>query len=127
MKANDTVVIDMTQYGINTMVGATAKKIDFYLNAYKTKADKKFGGGVGKKNLMSFTYKSIIKEDMFFSDNLNAAIEQPQRWEDFLEDCVVYATLHSHFNNAALPLIVEPFTRKHLIDAIDELINRKHH
>jgi hypothetical protein len=51
MKENNTVVINMTQYGINTMVGTTENKINFYLNAYKTKADKKFGGGIGKKIL----------------------------------------------------------------------------
>ena len=32
MKKNDTVVINMTQYGINTFVGTTDKKINFYLN-----------------------------------------------------------------------------------------------
>ena len=127
MKNNGTVVINMTQYGINTFVKTTAKKINYYLNEYKTQPDKRFGGGVGKKALMSFTFESIQKEDIFFSKNLNAAITMPQRWQDFLDDCVIYSTLHSHFNNTTPAMILEPLTRENFIEAIDELIKHNHH
>lgn len=127
MKKNDTVVINMTQYGINTFVETTEKKINFYLNEYKTQPDKRFGGGVGKKNLMALTFDSIQKEDIFFSKNLNAAITMPQRWDEFLEDCIIYATLHAHFNNTTPKTIKESTTERHFTEAIDELINNKYH
>ncbi len=126
MKKNDTVVINMTQYGINTLVETTEKKINFYLNEYKTQPDKRFGGGVGKKALMAFTFEAIQKEDIFFSENLNAAMTMPQRWDDFLEDCIIYATLHSHFNNTAPMTILEPLTKSYITEVIEELIKYKY-
>ena len=80
MKKNDTVVINMTQYGINTLVETTEKKINFYLNEYKTQPDKRFGGGVGKKALMAFTFEAIQKEDIFFSENLNGFFHSTYRY-----------------------------------------------
>jgi hypothetical protein len=127
MKKNDTIVINMTQYGINTFVETTEKKINFYLNEYKTQPDKRFGGGVGKKALMAFTLESIQKEDIFFSKNLNAAITMPQRWDDFLEDCIIYATLHSYFNNIVPSTLLEPLTKGYIKEVIEDLIKNKYH
>ncbi len=127
MKKNDTVVINMTQYGINTFVETTEKKINFYLNEYKTQPDKRFGGGVGKKALMAFTFDCIQKEDIFFTKNLFAVITMQERWQDFLEDCIIYATLHAHFNNTTPTTIKEPITERHFTEAIEELINNKYH
>ena len=76
---------------------------------------------------MAFTFDSIQKEDVFFSKNLNAAITMPQRWDDFLEDCIIYATLHSHFNNTAPLTVLEPLTKGYIIEVIEDLIKNKYH
>lgn len=123
MKKNDTVVIDMTQYGINTLVGTTEKKINFYLNEYKTQPDKRFGDGVGKKSLMAFTFDAIQKEDIFFSKNSFAVIIMQEHWQDFLEDCIIYATLDAHFNNTTPTTIKEPITESYIMEMIKEPIN----
>jgi hypothetical protein len=127
MKKNRAIVIDMIQYGINTFVETTEEKINFYLNEYKTQPDKRFGGGVGKKALMAFTFNSIQKEDIFFSKNSFAVITMQERWQDFLDDCIIYATLHAHFNNTKPTIIKEPITERHFIKAIEELTDNKYH
>jgi len=108
MKTEKTVILDMTKFGIKTLVGAKQKKIDFYLTSYRTQPDSRFGGGVGKKQLMTYTYNCIQAEDKFFDRYPEAAESDPQRWLDFLEDCIIYATLFSYLNDEPLSLVEEP-------------------
>ena len=107
MESEKAIYIDMTGYGITTIVGATQEKIDWYMNAYATQPDKRFGDGVGKKKLMTYTLKCIQREDRYFNQSpVLPALEQ-QRWLDFLEDCIIFATLHSFFNKVPVPLSPE--------------------
>ncbi|MEI6834924.1 MAG: hypothetical protein WCL28_13120 [bacterium] len=107
MESEKAIYIDMTYYGITTVVGATQEKIDWYMNAYATQPDKRFGDGVGKKKLMIYTLKCIKHEDRYFNQSpVLPALEQ-QRWLDFLEDCIIFATLHSFFNKVPVPLSPE--------------------
>ena len=108
MQTQKTVILDMTKFGIKTLVGAEHKKIDFYLTIYRTQPDSRFGGGVGKKQLMTYTYNCIQAEDKFFDRYPEAAESDPQRWLDFLEDCIIYATLFSYLNDEPLSLVEEP-------------------
>jgi hypothetical protein len=45
MKTQKTVKLDMTRFGIKTLVGAKQKKIDLYLTSYINKPGSRFGGG----------------------------------------------------------------------------------
>lgn len=107
MNSKNTVYIDMNYYGVTTLVGATQEKIDRYMNEYATQPDKSFGGGVGKKKLMKYMLQCIEQEDHYFNQSpILPALEQ-QRWLDFLEDCVIYSTLHSFLNKVPVPLSPE--------------------
>lgn len=125
MKNSDSVILDMTKHGINTVVETSQEKINYYLNEYKTQPDNKFGGGVGKKQFMAYTFFCIQLEEKFFSDNLNSIGIYCQRWEDFLEDCIIYATLYSHFNNTPLPLISNQLKLSDISQVFEVSVNNR--
>ena len=104
IKSRTPVVINMLGYNIKTFVSTTQEKIDWYFNEFKTQPDKKFGGGEGKVLLREFLFNTIQNEDEYFSFDISNAENSPTRWEEFLEDCVAFACLHSFLNNTALPI-----------------------
>ena len=104
IKSRTPVVINMLGYNIKTFVSTTQEKIDWYFNEFKTQPEKKFGSGAGKVILCDFLLNTIQKEDAYFSFDILNAEKSPTRWDEFLEDCVAFACLHSYLNKAALPL-----------------------
>jgi hypothetical protein len=98
------VVINMLSYNIKTLVSTTQEKIDWYFNEFKTQPDKKFGSGAGKSILCDFLLNTIQNEDAYFSLDILNAEKSPTRWDDFLEDCIAFACLHSYLNKTALPI-----------------------
>ena len=104
IKSRTPVVINMLGYNIKTFVSTTQEKIDWYFNEFKTQPDKKFGSGAGKSILCDFLLNTIQKEDAYFSFDILNAEKSPTRWDEFLEDCVAFACLHSYLNKTALPI-----------------------
>jgi hypothetical protein len=99
------ILLDMTVFGIKTFVGTTQEKIDWYFNEFKTQPDSKFGGGIGKRQLLLELKKILINEDKFFNKNISFKYTYKQRWENYLEDCVAFATLYSFMSDSDLPCI----------------------
>lgn len=99
------VTINMAIHGIKTLVATTQEKIDFYLDDYKSAPDKAFANGRGKMALKKIILPNIVAVDRYFDRNPSEISNQPQLWDDFLEDCIVYATLHSYLSGHPLPLV----------------------
>jgi hypothetical protein len=98
------VTIDMTKHGLKILVTTTQEKIHFYLEDYKNAPDKSFAHGCGKTALKKKILQNIMALDKYFDHNLNEISNRPQLWNDFLEDCIVYATLSSYLSGQPLPL-----------------------
>lgn len=106
MKIEKSVTIDMTKFGITTMVSTKQSRIDWYMNEYATRPDKLFGGGCGKEALMNHTYSEILYQDKYFNNSSNFADPRAyERWQYFLDSCIIYATLNSHFSGTSVPLV----------------------
>jgi hypothetical protein len=120
MKFEKTVTIDMRNFGISTVVSTKQSKIDWYMNEYATQPDEKFGGGSGKFALMIHTYDQILNEDKHFSTSVNfSAAEAYERWQYFLDGCIIYATLNAHFSGKPVPLVSDTqFADATLVSAI---------
>ena len=101
----NSVLINMTVYGIQTVVQTKQEKIDSYMQAFNTEPDERLGGGVGKQNYFFFTWELISKEDKYFTLNPICQITERQRWKEFLEDCVIYATLRSFLTGEPIPVL----------------------
>ena len=99
--------ISMTGYGLATIVQTSQEKIDWYMNEFATQPDKKFGGGIGKDALLEYLGHSLMTEDDFFNELGFNQLEYPGRWQDYLDDCVVFACLHSYLNGIDLPILDE--------------------
>ena len=99
--------IDMTGYGLATIVQTTREQILSYIHEFATQPDEKFGGGLGKDALLEYLGHSLMMEDDFFSESGFHQLEYPGRWQDYLDDCVVFACLHSYLNGIDLPMLDE--------------------
>ena len=108
MKSEGKVTIDMSKYGLTTVVGTYKSRLDWYANEYATQPDRKFGGGAGKKVLMEHTYREILMQDKYFNNSSSMASPNAYvHWQNFLEDCIIYATLEAHFSGNPVPLVLE--------------------
>ena len=107
MNANthELITIDMTTHGLKTLVTTTQEKIDFYMSDYKNAPDACFAYGRGKMALKNHIHQGIVAIDAYFDHTPNAINNQPKLWDDFLENCIVFATLHSHLSGEPLPIV----------------------
>lgn len=97
--------LSMTSFGINTVVITKHTRFDWYLNEYATQKDKKFGGGLGKKELLKRLEQLLPVEDKYFDLNPDQAVSTNQRWLDFCEDCIILATLSAFLKNKKIYLL----------------------
>jgi hypothetical protein len=100
------IVLEMTAYGIKTLVKTTQQKIDFYLKTFATEDDSKFCGGAGKQVFHQQLLQEMRYRDQQF-DNSPMLRMLPQLWNDFIEDCVMFACLDHFLTDRALPVGVD--------------------
>jgi hypothetical protein len=112
-KNPSTVTIDMMAHGIKTLVTTTQEKIDFYMDDYKNLPDASFASGRGKMALKNHIHQGILVVDAYFDCTPDAIKYQPKLWNDFLEDCIVFATLHAHLSGEPLPLVKQASQLQH--------------
>lgn len=114
MEQSKQVVISMLKFDIKTFVVASKKQMNWYRKEFMTQPDKRFGGGVGKKGLLSHYKVALPEEDAFFEqDPLNCLIYQ-QRWDEFLSDCVAMACLHEFLTKEPIEFIDQEIINKDL-------------
>ena len=107
------VTIDMTAHGVKTLVTTTQEKIDCYMEDYKKTPDASFASGRGKAALKNHIHQGILAVDAYFDCTPNAIKYQPKLWDDFLEDCIVFATLHAYLSGEPLPLVKQASQLQH--------------
>jgi hypothetical protein len=114
MEQSKQVVISMLKFKIKAFVATNKKKMDWYRKEFMTQPDKRFGGGVGKKGLLSHYKVALPEEDAFFEqDPLNCLIYQ-QRWDEFLSDCVAMACLHEFLTKEPIEFVDQEIVNKNL-------------
>jgi hypothetical protein len=104
-KQHSFITIDMKAHGVKTIITTTQEKIDFYMEDYKNSPDASFASGQGKMALKNFIYQAILAVDAYFDCTPHAISNQPKLWDDFLEDCIVFATLHAYLSGEPLPIV----------------------
>lgn len=87
--------VDMSRYGIGTVVLTEHEGLDEMMREYATTPDEIWCEGRGKKYLHKMLRKKLLKEDKYFDKNPKAIQRNSERWENFMDDCVIYATLNS--------------------------------
>ena len=98
-------VINMTEFGINTLVETTQGFIDKCMSDFANRPDKTFMNGQGKKALLKFLEAHTAMDDDFFDEDVLHQSEYPERWQYFMDDCVCYACLSSYLTGKSIPLI----------------------
>jgi hypothetical protein len=97
--------IDMSRYGIGTVVLTEHEGLEEMMREYASKPDEIWCEGRGKKYFHKMLRKQLLKEDKYFDENPNAIQRNSQRWANFMDDCVIYATLSSYLFDEPLYLV----------------------
>jgi len=87
--------LDMSRFGIETLILIEHEGIDIMMREYATKPDDIWCEGRGKKYLHKKLHKQLMNEDKYFSKNPKAIQRNAERWENFMGDCLIYATLNA--------------------------------
>ena len=87
--------VDMSTYGIGTVVLTEHEGLDRMMREYATMPDEIWCDGRGKKYLHKMLRKQLLKEDKYFDKNPKAIQRNSERWAIFMDDCVIFATLNA--------------------------------
>jgi hypothetical protein len=87
--------VDMSNYGVETVVLTEHEGLDRLMLEYASKPDEIWCEGRGKKYLHKMLHKQILKEDKYFKKNPKTIQRNSERWENFMDDCVLFATLNA--------------------------------
>ena len=111
------VAIAMHPLGLDMIVNTSHGEIMEAVTLFMTTDDSAWGGGRGKRHLLSVMTKILVCEDRFFTYNLDAADSSNDRWVEFCNDCVILAALNLVVNEVPVP-IVHPSEYQDLIDFV---------
>jgi len=118
--------ISMLKFNIKTIVQTSKKRTLWLKNEFATQPDHRFGGGVGKLELLKFYEAKLPEVDRFFDENnLNRLIYQ-DGWKDFLDDCVALACLHQFLTSEPIDFVPKHFIQKNrvAVPVSDEAIEK---
>jgi len=99
--------IDMAQYGINMIVLTEHSNIDKSIKTLKRDITKGLPYGLTKEILYKKLLIKLKSEDNYFTKNVNASYSEKQRWQEFNDDCIIYAAL-DHILTANTVHLVHP-------------------
>ena len=85
--------VNMTQYGIQTVVLTEHKNLDEAVTMYLETKDEFWMDGKGKQYLYDWLKAHLLKEDEYFNNHRDEADINNPRWRYFCDDCVSFAAL----------------------------------
>jgi hypothetical protein len=95
--------IDMSVYGITTLVVTTQKEIDEILHEFNCNPRNISHWHSEKIGLLNYLKFVLAHEDKYFNAAMQVSHCDEKRWADFMSDCVLYSCLHSHLNGFDVP------------------------
>ena len=95
----------MAELGIVSVVLTPHENLEKILVEFKNEPDFIWAGGKGKKFLFESLYETLKHEDSVFTATPSIAKENPKRWVNFMDDCVIFAVLHSVVKGQPLRLL----------------------
>lgn len=103
-KSNARMTIDMSHFGLSFTVQTDIERVNDILHSIDTEPDEFFLGGKGKRALLADMDVFVSCEDDYFAEHTLRQVEEPERWDFFLNVCVAYACLSSYLSDTSLPL-----------------------
>lgn len=97
--------VSLSHLGINMVVLTEHNNIDKQIDSFRTKDDKVWCGGRGKKFMHEFIKGNLLREDRYFTKNPNAANSKNERWVNFCDDCIIFVALDAVLNDNPIRLV----------------------
>ena len=102
--SNIRISIDMSRFGFSFNVPTDIEQVNEILHSFDTEPDEYFCEGQGKRALLVFMDDFLSGVDDYFAEDTVRQVEEPERWNFFLNTCVAYACLSTYLNDTALAL-----------------------
>lgn len=99
------IKINMSVFGIAAIVLTQSTWVEYYLHKFATEPDDRFGGGVGKVVFANQLAQELKATDRFFNSHPRHRYNYPKRWAEFMEDCVILASLRSYIDKKPIALL----------------------
>jgi len=97
--------VPMHALGISVVVLTEHKRLEETRSEFLQKPDSIWMGGRGKNHMRNYLDVALRAQDKYFDQNPLEAVSENQRWNDFLDDCVIYAVLCSVLDDEPLALL----------------------
>lgn len=98
------ICIDMSKFGIATIVKTSSDKVENYMHHFENDPDHLYGSGIGKIGFANFLQSDLTETDNFFNQHPRHRFNFPKRWNDFMDDCVILASLRSYLDKKPIAL-----------------------
>ena len=85
--------VNMTQYGINMIILTEHRNIKKNIKTVKRDIKRGLPYRLTKETLYEKLLIKLKFEDNYFTKNVNAAYIEKKRWQEFNDDCILYAAL----------------------------------
>lgn len=92
-KRSNLVAISMNQYGVKTIVNTQLETLEETIKDFDSGNDAEYFGGKGRKALYEYLLNWLRFEDAYFDSHTWKAVRGNKRWENFMDDCVIFAAL----------------------------------
>lgn len=90
---DDLSAIPMNRFGIKTIAVAPHLSLVEARAKFIKDPDWTWCDGKGKKFMHRMLRQKLLLEDAYFEEHIDQAINSNQRWNDFIDDCVIFAVL----------------------------------
>ncbi len=98
------IKINMSVFGVGAIVLTQSTRVEYYLQKFATDPDYMIGGGVGKVVFAKQLENELLETDRFFNSHPRHRHNYSKRWAEFMEDCVILASLRSFLDKKPIAL-----------------------
>ena len=99
------IKINMSVFGVSAIVLTQSTRVEYYLQKFATEPDHLIGGSAGKVVFAKQLEKELKETDHFFNSHPRHRYNYPNRWAEFMEDCVILASLRSYLDKKPIALL----------------------
>jgi hypothetical protein len=105
MKQEIYSAIPMDRFGIRTLAVTQHESLVKAREKFLNDPDWTWCGGKGKKFMHKMLKKNLLDEDAYFDAHIDEAVDTNQRWNDFIDDCIIFAVLDEVITNNPVQLL----------------------
>lgn len=103
----------MAPHGISTLAIVPHQHLEDLRKSFISEPDSVWCNGRGKNYMHAMLKRDLLVEDAYFEAHIEEAVSTNSRWDDFLQDCAIFAVLDEVLTGNPL-LLLHPSCMKNI-------------